>query len=360
MLRLGLSRSARVLSFPIRSLAPITLPSRVRFNSTTSEIKNKLTDFSESAAEIVPDAATTSLHSDQIGYLSSIGLAEGWGPTALIERLLEVTHVYTGLPWWATIIATTIAVRTLMFPIYIKSSANMAKMSKIKPELDELMNDIRSGGNEERMVAMRKRNKLYKDYDIKTAHSFLPMLQLPVAYGFFQATRKMAAYPVEGFAQQGAYWFPDLTQVDPYLGLQISTALIVTGMMRSGGETGAQAMNPMMKKAMSVLPFASIFITYNMSAAILLYFTANAAFSFVQSFILKNKHFRKFANIPPIQAPIPVPGAKPPPATISEWYTDFQNRMKTQSQSKLEKTNKQLEVMKARKSSTSDGFIKRH
>lgn len=333
----------------------------VRYNSTapTSEIKNKLTDFAAENTPSVTDAVTT-LHSDELGYMASIGLGEGWGPTALITNILEVTHVYTGLPWWATIACATFAVRAVMFPIYIKSSGNMAKMSKIKPEVDQLMNEMRSGTNSEKMAAMSKRNKLYKEHGIKTSHSFLPMLQLPVAYGFFQATRNMAHYPVEGFSNQGAYWFENLTQADPYLGLQILTALVVTGMMRGGGETGAQNMNPMFKKVMTFLPFISIFVTYNMSASILVYFAANAVFSFFQSLILKNKHFRKLASIPPIQPPVRAPGTKAPPATVSEWWNEYNSNLKKQARSKMEQTNKKLEAMETRRQTKSDGFIKRH
>lgn len=336
-------------------------PLGVRFNSTgVEEIKTRLTDFSSETAGALETATTTSLHSDQIGYLQSVGLGTGWGPTSMIENILELTHVYTGLPWWATIVASTVLIRTLMVPIYIKSSANMAKMSKVKPQLDVLMDEIRNGDNEDKMMAMRKRNKLFKEHGIKTSHSFLPILQVPIAYGFFQATRKMAEYPVEGFSTQGAYWFEDLTQVDPYLGLQIFTALVVTGMMRMGGETGAQAMNPMLKKVMTWLPFASILITQSMSSAVVLYFAANAVFSFIQTTVLKNKHFRKFAKLPPIEAPVQVPGAKAPPATLSEWWNDFNDKMKNQTHNKMSKTNKQLEAMERRRGAVNDGFIKRH
>lgn len=353
MLKLG-ARSLRLR--PLRAFSPF-----VRFNSTSeaqnsvvSEIKTSLPSFENTS---LPETLMTS---DQIGYLQSIGLADGYGPTALIERMLEYTHVYSGLPWWGTIIAGTFIARAFMFPLYVKSSANMAKMARVKPELDQLMNDIKTGDNEDRMLAMRKRTKLYKENGIKTAHSLLPMAQLPLAYGFFQATRKMAAYPVEGFSTQGAYWFQDLTQVDPYLGLQILTALVVTGMMRSGGETGAQAMNPMMKKVMTWLPFASILITQSMSSAVVLYFAANSVFSFFQSLVLKNKYFRKFAGIPPIVKPVVVPGAKAPPATLGEWWNDFNSRMKQQSHTKMAKTNKQLEAIEKRRDAANEGFIKRH
>lgn len=369
MLRVGVARTARVASlrFPAASswragaLATPVLGG-VRFNSSVNqEIKTKLTDFAaESAAAVDAAVPATELHSDQIGYLLSIGLGDGWGPTALIENFLEITHVYTGLPWWATIAASTFIIRAAMVPIYVKSSANMAKMSKVKPQLDKLMDEIRNGDNEDKMLAMRKRSKLFKEYGIKTSHSFLPMLQLPVAYGFFQATRKMADYPVEGFTTQGAYWFQDLTQVDPYLGLQIISALVVTGMIRMGGETGAQAMNPMVKKVMTWMPIASILVTQNFRAAVLVYFAANAIFSVIQTTILKNKHFRKFAKLPPIEAPVPVEGGKAPPATISEWWKDFNDKMKSQTHNKMSKTNKQLEVMERRRSAANDGFIKRH
>ncbi|GEQ66558.1 hypothetical protein JCM33374_g221 [Metschnikowia sp. JCM 33374] len=374
MLKLGISRSARSLisksvpslrphlveNFGAGSITPAFLG--VRYNSSipTSEIKNKLTDFAAENAAVASDLATTTLNSNELGYMASIGLGEGWGPTALITNILEITHVYTGLPWWASIVCATFAVRAVMFPIYVKSSANMAKMSKIKPEVDELMNEMRSGSNSEKMAAMGKRNKLYKEHGIKTSHSFLPLLQLPVAYGFFQATRNMAHYPVQGFANQGAYWFENLTQADPYLGLQILTALVVTGMIRGGGETGAQTMNPMFKKVMTFLPFLSIFVTYNMSASILVYFAANAVFSFVQSLVLKNKYFRKLASIPPIQPPVRLPGTKAPPTTVSEWWNEYNANLKKQARSKMEQTNKKLEAIETRKHNKSDGFIKRH
>lgn len=377
MFKLGVQRSSRVLVSNSPTLSVTGLYSRahaiagtasvssagfgLRFSSSnqTSEIKNKLTDFAAENAALVTDAGTP-LSSNELGYMASIGLGEGWGPTSLITNILELTHVYSGLPWWGSIVCATFAVRAVMFPIYVKSSANMAKISKVKPEVDELMNDMRSGSNTEKVAAMGKRNKLYKEHGIKTSHSFLPMLQLPIAYGFFQATRNMAQYPVEGFATQGAYWFENLSHADPYVGLQILTALVVTGMIRSGGETGAQTMNPMFKKVMTFLPFVSILVTYNMSAAILVYFAANAVFSFGQSLILKNKLFRKIASIPPIVPPVRVPGAKAPPATVSEWWNDYNSNLKKQARSKMEQTNKKLEAMETRRQNKNDGFIKRH
>lgn len=350
---------------PLARLGSVFAQTGRRFNSTTpvapvSEIKNQLTSFDSESLAAAAETAS-SMTSDQFGYLQSIGLASGWGPTSIIERFLEAAHVTTGLPWWATIIAGTFFVRVAMFPLYVKASANTAKMTKVKPQMDQLIQGIREAETQqERMQLSQERKKINKEHGIKMSHSFLPMLQLPIAYGFFQALRKMSQYPVEGFSTQGEYWFQDLTQVDPYLGLQVISAIVVIGMVRLGGETGAQAMNPMFKKAMTVVPVLSIFITMNMTAAVVLYFAANACASMAQALILKNGAFRRMAKIPPIEAPVKVPGAPEPPANLSEWWKDFNSKMKQLSHSKMTKTNKQLEAMLKRRTASLDGFIKRH
>lgn len=363
MLRLGVGRAARIAR-PL-SAASFYRPLGVRFNSTkisavesapVSEITNLLPSFDSISAV---DAVT--LSADQYGYLQSIGFATGWGPTGFVERLLEITHVTTGLPWWTTIIASTVLLRVVMFPLYVKASGNMARMSKIKPQTEKLITALREAETQqERALLGKERSKLNKENGVNLSHSLLPMVQIPFAYGFFQALRKMANYPVEGFLTQGAYWFEDLTQVDPYLGLQVLSAAAFITLIKLGGETGAQTMNPMMKKVMIFLPLLSILITKDMSSAVVLYFAVNATFSLCQGLLLRSKMFRKFANIPAIVPPVQVEGAPKPPATISEWWKDFNEKMKKQSQTKMTQTNRQLDAVQKRRKSANDGFIKRH
>jgi membrane protein insertase Oxa1/YidC/SpoIIIJ len=45
----------------------------------------------------------------------------GYSLSDIAIRSLDVIHTTTGLPWWATIVATTIAVRGIFFPITIIS-----------------------------------------------------------------------------------------------------------------------------------------------------------------------------------------------------------------------------------------------
>lgn len=231
--------------------------------------------------------------------MQSIGLAKTWWwPPDVIQHALETVHVYTGLPWWGTICTVTILVRLLMFPVYVKSSDTIARNSHIKPELDKITAQIMATTElvEGQKYAL-KRKKLLADNGIKNRWLAAPMLQIPVALGFFSGIREMANHPVDGFVNQGAAWFTDLSQADPYLGLQVITAAVLISFTRLGGETGAQQFTPAMKKFFTMLPLLSIPATMNLSAGVVLYFAVNGTFSVLQTLTLRNKWVRRKLNI---------------------------------------------------------------
>ena len=275
-------------------------------SETISEVQTQLPSIdqmTETTAKIV-DQANHSIGelSNHIGYLNSIGLAQTWHwPADIIQHALEYVHVYTGLPWWGTICTVTVLVRLLMFPIYLKSSDTIARNSMIKPELDKITKQLMSTTDlaEGQMIAL-KRRKLLADNGIKNRWLAAPMLQLPIAIGFFNALRGMANFPVDGFSNQGTAWFNDLTMADPYLGLQIITASILMSFTRLGGETGAQQFSGPMKRFFIILPLVSIPATMKLSSAVVLYFAINSTFSVLQTLLLRNKWFRrkmKIANV---------------------------------------------------------------
>jgi YidC/Oxa1 family membrane protein insertase len=78
----------------------------------------------------------------------SLGLG-GNSPIGLVQQVMEYIHVGIGLPWWATIVATTIVFRTLMMPLVIRGQANAAKLNNIKPELDILTQQMREVANQQ-------------------------------------------------------------------------------------------------------------------------------------------------------------------------------------------------------------------
>ncbi|KAI5960769.1 uncharacterized protein KGF55_004339 [Candida pseudojiufengensis] len=378
MFKLGLSRCSNslILRSQLKSAKlqphiiklnkiPITSPISLRFNSTSTtntsqEIQDKLVLF-DHHPDLSHAVSSSDIHSNQIGYLESIGMGQGWGPTSIIERLLEYTHVYTGLPWWGTICVLAIAVRIILFPLYVKASSNATRMSEIKPQLDIIMKEIKGGDIQDQMKGMEKRKKLMKKHNVSTLAGLAPVLQLPLAYGFFQALRKMANHPVEGFNDQGYAWFQNLSDVDPYLGLQAIAAIAIISVVRIGGETGQHAMAKSMQKIMTIVPIISIFITKNFSAAIVLYFAINSILSLIQSAIFKSNFLRKLLGMPKKLSIQQLNQSNVNQSqSIKDMVTKFVDDSKEKSIKAARDANKRMEVTKQRKSSFNDGFIKKH
>ncbi|ODQ60726.1 hypothetical protein WICANDRAFT_77401 [Wickerhamomyces anomalus NRRL Y-366-8] len=316
----------------------------VRYNSSSSaqqaatEIQKSLPSFDQ-AAEVVSGTGSQIIGeaSQHIGYLQSIGLAKSWWwPPDLIQHVLEIVHVYTGLPWWATIALTTISVRACMFPLYVKSSDVMARNAKIKPKLDDLQAQLYSAADmAESQLVMMKRKKLLQEHGIKNRYLMAPILQLPIAIGFFAGLRGMANANVDGFQNGGILWFQDLTAADPYLGLQCLSAAVIMGFMRAGGETGAQVWTPQVKKILTYLPLISIPATMSLSSGVILYFFVNGLFSVFQSYILKNKSFRKYMNLAEIAPPKPVDPSQPQKG-IRETFKEHFEKTRKQAEKKAE------------------------
>ncbi|CCH41557.1 Mitochondrial inner membrane protein OXA1 [Wickerhamomyces ciferrii] len=342
------------------------LQNSVRFNSSssaqqaTTEIQKSLQSFdqvAEQAVDVTSQAVGEA--SLQFGYLQSIGLAKSWWwPPELIQHVLEIVHVSTGLPWWATITITTIGIRALLFPLYVKSSDTMARNSKIKPQLDAIQEEMYTATDmAENQKVMLKRKKLLADNGVKTRYLLAPVLQLPLALGFFSGLRGMANANVDGFSTQGALWFQDLTAADPYLALQCLSAAVIMGFMKLGGETGAQQFSPQMQKIMLVLPLVSIPATMSLSSGVVLYFFVNGLFSVLQTTLLRNKAFRHKMGIADIVKPPPAdPNA--PQKGIADAFKEHFDKAKKKAEKKAEQQEQEQVAKKLAEARRKNGEIK--
>jgi YidC/Oxa1 family membrane protein insertase len=165
---------------------------------------------------------------ERIGYLKDLGLDYGWGPTAFAEWLLEHVHIYTGTPWWASIVITAVLVRVALTKPMLKASSNAAKMGVIKPMTEPItqrMNQCRKQADQTGMLEARQElMRVYKRAGINPLSSFVPLIQVPIGYGIFRLLRGMANLPVPGLESGGFLWFQDLSASDPFFILPIATA----------------------------------------------------------------------------------------------------------------------------------------
>jgi YidC/Oxa1 family membrane protein insertase len=163
-----------------------------------------------------------------IGYLHKLGLDYGWGPTSLVQWILEHVHVYAGTPWWATIALTAVILRAVMVKSMVDATKTSAKLQLVrehtKPITDKMLK-AQSAGDQAGVMALRQQLKLvHTRAGIQTWKAFIPMLQIFLGFGMFRLMRGMSSLPVPGFDVGGTAWFFDLTVKDPLYVLPVVTA----------------------------------------------------------------------------------------------------------------------------------------
>lgn len=191
-------------------------------------------DLSSSISDLVNGQDVLNMPDEQIGYLHALGLDFGWGPTSMMEWTLEHIHIYTGLGWGASIMATAVLLRCLMLYPQIRSLKFNAVMQNLRkdPRSQEATKLIQQGFQSGDMELRQKGqyiNKMLKEqYGVRNSGMLWSFGQIPFTFGLFRIVSAMANVPVPAMENAGYLWFPDLTATDPYFILPAAgTALMI-------------------------------------------------------------------------------------------------------------------------------------
>ncbi|XP_025049324.1 mitochondrial inner membrane protein OXA1L-like [Alligator sinensis] len=235
--------------------------------------------------------------------LSELGLAS-YTPVGLIQTLLESLHVHLGLPWWGAIVAGTVVVRCLVFPLIVKGQREAVKINNHMPQITRLtnvMNEARCSGNQFEFNRAYMTLMTYrKDNNINPMYGFVPaFVQAPVFISFFIALREMTDLPVPSMQSGGLAWFPDLTIADPFYILPlVATGSAMTVMQLA---TEGDMNNPnlkLMTRVFSVVPLIILPFTFKLSTAVFTYWLTSNTLSLVQVGLLRLPVVRTWLRIP--------------------------------------------------------------
>ena len=249
---------------------------------------------------------------EQIGYLKAIGLDYGYGPTSVLECTLEHVHVYSGLPWWSSIIVTAIGLRVVLFPLFIKSSDVAARQSALQPILKPLTNKMMEAYQVRDVQEVQKIRAELKEINARAGISmkdmFIPLtIQGVLAYCALKLMRAMANLPVPGFQTGGALWFSDLTVQDPTYALPLIMAGSLHLLVRFGGESGmltsAQQQPGMRTLLLYVMPGLIVVTMAWFPAAVNVWLASTGLTGIIQARVLQNKSFRERLNLAPMVRP---------------------------------------------------------
>lgn len=287
---------------PVNTSPPVT--------DTTSSFSNidtiTIDDLAKSAI-VDPNAIP-----EQIGYLHAVGIDYGYGPTSMIQWLLEHTHIWFNVPWWGSIVLTAAALRLLLFPLYLKMSDGMARQAALAPVLKPFVTKMteaqRAGNTAGALEAYRQQAAIKKRAGITSLALFTPMIAQGIL-GFcgFRLMRHMATLPVPGLLNGGFLWLQDLTLTDGYLLLPLMMAATMHMVFRLGGESGAAGQMPpgMQKFMMWGMPVMVMLFTSWQPGAVALWFVGSGVIGIPQAMLLQKPAVRKWLGLAPIYKPKP-------------------------------------------------------
>jgi len=195
--------------------------------------------------------------------------------------LLSYIHTFLG-NWGWSIVALTLLVRLVLFPLTYKGMLSMNKMKALSPKMKELQAKYK--GDKQKLNAHMM--ELYKKHGANPMGGCLPMiLQIPVFYGVYRVLQNT----VELKGAPWMLWIHDLAVMDPYFILPI---LMGGSMFLQQKLAPNNFTDKTQEKIMKFLPLIFTFFFVTFPAGLTLYwFTSNLA-SIVQQYFV-NQSFKK-------------------------------------------------------------------
>lgn len=171
-----------------------------------------------------------------------------WLPPGLLYLLFDLVHK-AGVNWPASIIVSTLIVRTLIWPMMISSRRKsiemghfMKKFKKFKEEID--LANLKGNMMEIQKLALKHSDLFdspeYKKFMGKGKLSYIkmPLIQGFLFMSFFITLRAMAYHPIPSLYESSFLWLPSLAEKDPYYLLPIITASTLFMTLKLGIDTG--------------------------------------------------------------------------------------------------------------------------
>jgi len=195
-----------------------------------------------------------------------------WPLTGALVGLYGVLGSY-GL----TIIALTVIIKLLTFPLNMMQIRSSKAMRDVQPLIEEAKR--RCGKDKEKLT--QETMRIYREHGFNPMAGCLPMLvQMPIWFGLYGALLHLASTSEEF---KGAFlWLPSLAQPDPFhilVVLTVVTQFVVQKMMTvPSNDPQQQTMN----RVMMLMPLTFGFVAMNVPSGLVLYWVTTNLFTFFQ------------------------------------------------------------------------------
>ena len=231
-------------------------------------------------------------HGNQLELIMDFGGWFGWVAKGLLQLMNWFNGV--GLSFALSIIAITVLIKIIFWPLTARSTRSMKKMAAVNAKMMPEIKVIRERYKDDYQKMNMKMMEIYKKYGVNPLSQMggcLPMLiQIPIFFGFFTMLRTAIELRGAEFL-----WVADLSSPDTVMeiaGFPINIMpLLMTGTMflQMRLQPPSPGMDPAQQAIMKYMPLMFVFILYSASAGLCLYWTVQNVLTIVQTKITKVK-----------------------------------------------------------------------
>ncbi len=214
-------------------------------------------------------------------------------------------HDLLSLPYGWCIIAITVIIKMLFWPLTAASTRSMKRMGALQPQMKAIADKYK----DDPVKRNQKTMEFMRENKVNPLGGCLPMLlQMPVFIGFFYMIR--SAIELRGAT---FLWVPDLSRPDtlfyiPGINFPFNLLPLLMGgtmLWQAHLTPPSPGMDPMQQKIMKYMPLIFMIFLYNYSSGLALYWTVNNLLTILQTKLTKT------APAPAIATPVKSAGKAP-------------------------------------------------
>jgi YidC/Oxa1 family membrane protein insertase len=246
------------------------------------------------------ESALLDSYRDNLG-IQNFGKAVDWGWFEWFVKpmlwLLRTLYEFLG-NFGVAIIALTVIIRGLLFPIAQKQFASMAAMKAVQPKMKAIQDRYKDDKQKQQQEVM----KLYKDEGVNPLAGCLPLLiQIPIFFALYKAL----ILAIEMRHKPFIFWIEDLSAPDPakilnlfgllpfdppgFLGIGVLAVLLGITMWATF-KLNPTAMDPVQQQIFNFMPWILMFVMAPFAAGLLLYWVTSNLLTLAQQKYLYSKH----------------------------------------------------------------------
>jgi YidC/Oxa1 family membrane protein insertase len=192
-----------------------------------------------------------------------------------------------GLGYGVAIIAITVIIKLLFWPLTQASTRSMKRMQALQPQMKAIQEKFK----DDPAKMNKKVMEFMKENKVSPLGGCLPLLlQIPVFIGFFKMVQTAIELRGAKFLWACDLSRPDTVFVIPGLDFNVNPLPLLMGgtmLWQASLTPPSPGMDPAQQKIMKYLPLIFLFMLYNYSAGLTLYWTVQNLLSIAQMKLTK-------------------------------------------------------------------------